>query len=72
LIFFSKSLRLLINQGRRANKLGIVIFMILSRLLLESLRALEIKASLKQPWGKIVSYVRYPDEMLIELCTPVT
>jgi len=46
--------------------------MILSRLLLESLRALEIKASLKQPWGKIVSYVRYPDEMLIELCTPVT
>jgi lactoylglutathione lyase len=30
-----------------------------------------IKEPLSKPWGQIVAYVRSPDGMLIEICTPV-
>ena len=33
--------------------------------------AIELAAPESKPWGQIVSYVRAPDGMLIELCTPV-
>jgi lactoylglutathione lyase len=33
--------------------------------------ASEISAPSQKPWGQTVSYVRAPDGMLIELCTPV-
>lgn len=34
--------------------------------------AREICAPTKQPWGQFVSYVRCPDGLLVELCTPVS
>ncbi|WP_103668719.1 VOC family protein [Pseudanabaena sp. BC1403] len=33
--------------------------------------ASEIASPLQKPWGQTVSYVRAPDGMLIELCTPI-
>jgi lactoylglutathione lyase len=33
--------------------------------------ATELAAPESKPWGQTVSYVRAPDGMLIELCTPV-
>ena len=33
--------------------------------------AREVAAPLAKPWGQIVSYVRCPDGLLVELCTPV-
>ena len=33
--------------------------------------AIELAAPESKPWGQTVSYVRAPDGMLIELCTPV-
>lgn len=33
--------------------------------------ATEMLAPTQQPWGQVVSYVRAPDGLLIELCTPV-
>lgn len=34
--------------------------------------AAEVSAPEAKPWGQIVSYVRCPDGMLVELCTPVS
>ena len=34
--------------------------------------AKELKAPEEKPWGQIVSYLRSPSGILIELCTPVT
>ncbi|PYE28638.1 putative glyoxalase superfamily protein PhnB [Rhizobium sp. PP-CC-3A-592] len=34
--------------------------------------AQEISAPKKQPWGQFVSYIRCPDGLLVELCTPVS
>jgi lactoylglutathione lyase len=34
--------------------------------------ATEIKPPLKKPWGQIVSYLRCPDGILVELCSPVS
>lgn len=34
--------------------------------------ALEVKAPESKPWGQVVSYVRSPDGMLVELCSPVS
>jgi lactoylglutathione lyase len=34
--------------------------------------AVELMPPTQKPWGQTVSYVRSPDGMLIELCTPVT
>lgn len=34
--------------------------------------ATEIAPPVQKPWGQTVSYVRSPDGILIELCTPVT
>jgi lactoylglutathione lyase len=33
--------------------------------------ATELSAPVQKPWGQVVSYVRCPDGMLVELCTPV-
>jgi lactoylglutathione lyase len=33
--------------------------------------AVELMAPLQKPWGQTVSYIRSPDGILIELCTPV-
>jgi catechol 2,3-dioxygenase-like lactoylglutathione lyase family enzyme len=33
--------------------------------------ASELAAPTQKPWGQVVSYVRAPDGILIELCTPV-
>ncbi|MEC8646344.1 MAG: VOC family protein [Candidatus Latescibacterota bacterium] len=33
--------------------------------------AVELKAPEQKPWGQIVSYVRCPSGILIEICTPV-
>jgi len=33
--------------------------------------AAEISAPESKPWGQIVSYVRYPDGTLVELCSPM-
>jgi lactoylglutathione lyase len=30
-----------------------------------------LSAPVQKPWGQVVSYVRCPDGMLVELCTPV-
>ena len=34
--------------------------------------AKELAAPTQKPWGQVVSYVRCPDGVLVELCTPVT
>jgi uncharacterized glyoxalase superfamily protein PhnB len=34
--------------------------------------AKELKAPKQKPWGQVVSYVRCPSGILLELCTPVT
>ena len=34
--------------------------------------AAELSPPAKKPWGQTVSYVRSPDGILIELCTPVS
>jgi lactoylglutathione lyase len=33
--------------------------------------AIELVSPAQKPWGQTVSYVRTPDGMLVELCTPV-
>lgn len=33
--------------------------------------AREMAAPVARPWGQVVSYVRCPDGVLVELCTPV-
>ena len=33
--------------------------------------ARELSAPMQKPWGQTVSYVRAPDGLLIEICTPV-
>ena len=33
--------------------------------------AVELKAPEQKPWGQVVSYVRCPSGILLELCTPV-
>jgi len=33
--------------------------------------AREMAAPVHKPWGQVVSYVRCPDGVLVELCTPV-
>jgi catechol 2,3-dioxygenase-like lactoylglutathione lyase family enzyme len=33
--------------------------------------ATELKAPETKPWGQVVSYVRYPDGILVEICSPV-
>ncbi|WP_370052363.1 VOC family protein [Neptunomonas sp.] len=34
--------------------------------------ATELKAPEQKPWGQIVSYVRCPSGILLELCTPIS
>ena len=34
--------------------------------------AKELAAPVQKPWGQTVSYVRCPDGVLVELCTPIT
>jgi catechol 2,3-dioxygenase-like lactoylglutathione lyase family enzyme len=34
--------------------------------------AQELAAPVQKPWGQTVSYVRCPDGVLVELCTPIT
>lgn len=34
--------------------------------------AVELKAPEEKPWGQVVSYVRCPSGILLELCTPMT
>ena len=34
--------------------------------------ARELAAPQQKPWGQMVSYVRCPDGILVELCTPIT
>lgn len=33
--------------------------------------AIQLSAPVAKPWGQVVSYLRCPDGMLVELCTPV-
>jgi lactoylglutathione lyase len=33
--------------------------------------ATELSAPTAKPWGQVVSYIRTPDGLLVELCTPV-
>lgn len=33
--------------------------------------AAELAAPVQKPWGQVVSYLRCPDGILVELCTPV-
>jgi len=33
--------------------------------------AIPLKAPMKKPWGQMVAYVRCPDGLLVELCSPV-
>jgi len=37
-----------------------------------SVGATDVKAPESKPWGEIVSYVRYPDGILVEICSPVS
>ncbi|MEM7734373.1 MAG: VOC family protein [Deinococcota bacterium] len=34
--------------------------------------ATELAAPVSKPWGQVVSYVRSPEGILLELCTPIT
>ena len=34
--------------------------------------AREMAAPSQKPWGQVVSYLRCPDGILVELCTPIT
>jgi lactoylglutathione lyase len=34
--------------------------------------ALEISAPKTKPWGQVVSYIRCPDGIIVELCTPIS
>lgn len=34
--------------------------------------AKELAAPMQKPWGQVVSYVRCPDGVLVELCTPIS
>ena len=34
--------------------------------------AVSIKEAMQKPWGQTVSYVRCPDGILVEICSPVT
>ncbi len=34
--------------------------------------AVELKAPSEKPWGQVVSYVRAPSGLLLELCTPIS
>lgn len=34
--------------------------------------AREMAAPVHKPWGQVVSYVRCPDGILVELCTPIS
>lgn len=34
--------------------------------------ALELSPPTPKPWGQIVSYLRTPEGILVELCTPVS
>jgi lactoylglutathione lyase len=34
--------------------------------------ATELAAPVQKPWGQTVSYVRCPDGVLVELCTPIS
>jgi len=34
--------------------------------------AMELAPPTQKPWGQVVSYVRCPDGVLVELCTPVS
>ena len=33
--------------------------------------ATTLKESMEKPWGQIVAYVRCPDGLLVELCSPI-
>ena len=33
--------------------------------------AVALKAPMEKPWGQIVAYVRCPDGLLVELCSPI-
>lgn len=33
--------------------------------------AVELSAPVTKPWGQVVSYVRCPDGLLVELCSPI-
>ena len=54
-----KTARLLLRQWTEAAK--------------EALKfgATELKASQQKPWGQMVSYLRSPSGILLELCTPI-
>ncbi len=34
--------------------------------------AIELASPKQKPWGQVVSYVRCPDGVLVELCTPIS
>ncbi|CAK2442671.1 Glyoxalase [Vibrio crassostreae] len=34
-------------------------------------RGVEVKPPMEKPWGQIVSYVRSPSGLLLELCSPI-
>ena len=34
--------------------------------------ATELSAPVTKPWGQVVSYVRCPDGLLVELCSPIS
>ena len=36
-----------------------------------SLGATELKSPESKPWGQVVSYVRCPDGILVEICSPI-
>jgi lactoylglutathione lyase len=65
-----------VHADQSAQPLGFEIALVTEQLAAAHERALaagatELAAPQERPWGQSVSYVRCPDGVLVELCTPV-
>ncbi|MEJ8859345.1 VOC family protein [Variovorax robiniae] len=66
-----------VEAHRSAQPLGFEVALVTSDVPAAHAKALaagaqEMAAPTQKPWGQVVSYVRCPDGVLVELCTPVT
>ena len=65
-----------VHADRSAQPLGFEIALVTDDVALahgraRSAGARELAAPMAKPWGQVVSYLRCPDGILVELCTPV-
>lgn len=67
----------LVHADNSAQPLGFEIALVTDDVPAAHARALaagarEMAAPVHKPWGQVVSYVRCPDGILVELCTPIS